>query len=150
VGFLASQLTTDPKLLWLSGGLMVDSVNFVQRFVFFVNTTYINYKLTLYFEDDENWDVLLAYIEHLFEDLRRARCLMIQDSSESGPSVLLWGILKSHEVMDTYLQHDFKNHPSVNSILVQCMLKSSPSAEVHSKITTLEKGLLQQTAALRV
>jgi hypothetical protein len=39
---------------------MVDLVNFVQRFVAFVNTTYINYKLTSYFEDEENWDVLLA------------------------------------------------------------------------------------------
>jgi hypothetical protein len=139
VGFLANQLTTDPKVLRLSGGLMIDSVNFVQRFVSFINTTYINYKLTSYFEDDENWDVLLAYIERMFEDLRSARCL-IQDASESEPAVLLWGILKSHEVMDTYLKHDFKNHPSFNSILVQRMLKSSPTADVHSKMTTLEKG----------
>jgi hypothetical protein len=63
VGFLASQLTTDPKILRLSGGLMVDSVNFVQRFVSFINTTYTIYKLTSYFADNENWDVLLAYIE---------------------------------------------------------------------------------------
>jgi hypothetical protein len=139
VGFLANQLTTDPRILRLSGGLMVDSVNFVQRFVSFINTTYINYKLTSYFEDSENWDVLLAYIERMFEDLRSARCL-IQDASESDPSVLLWGIMKSHEIMDSYLRHDFKNHPSFNSILVQRMLKSSPTADVHSKITTLERG----------
>jgi hypothetical protein len=118
---------------------MVDSVNFVQRFVSFINTTYINYKLTSYFEDEENWDVLLAYIERLFKDLKNARCL-IQDASESYASVLLWGILKSHEVMDSYLQKDFKNHPAFNSILVQRMLKSSPTAEVHSKIASLEKG----------
>jgi hypothetical protein len=42
--------------------------------------------------------------------------------------------------MDTYLRHDFKNHPSFNSILVQRMLKSSPTADVHSKLTILEKG----------
>jgi hypothetical protein len=39
VGFLANKLTTDPRILRLSGGLMVDSVNFVQRFVPFINTT---------------------------------------------------------------------------------------------------------------
>jgi hypothetical protein len=95
--------------------------------------------LTSYFEDSENWDVLLAYIEPMFEDLRSARCL-IQDASESDPAVLLWGIMKSHEVMDAYLRHDFKNHPSFNSIMVQRMLKSSPTADIHSKITTLERG----------
>jgi hypothetical protein len=147
VGFLANQLTTDPRILRLSGGLMVDSVNFVQRFVSFINTTYINYKLTSYFEDNENWDVLLAYIERMFEDLWSARCL-IQDASESDPAVLLWGIMKSHEVMDTYLRHDFKNHPSFNSILVQRMLKSSPTADVHTKITTLERGASTTTSTI--
>jgi hypothetical protein len=139
VNFLASQLMTDPKILRLASDLMVDSVNFVQQFVSFINTTYINYKLSSYFEDSENWTVRVAYIEQVFEDLQSVRCL-IQDASESDPALLLWGILKSHEVMDSYLKLDFKNHPSFNSILVQRMLKCSPTAEVHNTIAALEWG----------
>jgi hypothetical protein len=113
VGFLANQLTTDPAILRLSLGLCSDSVNFIQRMVGFIDGIHMEYKASAFFSEVRLWELCVSYLEQIFEDLRAARCL-IQDASENDTSILLWGILKSHEVMDDYLCHDFRKHPSLS------------------------------------
>jgi hypothetical protein len=140
VSFLASQLTMDPSILRLSGGLLVDSVNFIQRLIAFVDSTYIEYKVMSYLTDTQLWELLVAFIEQIFEDMRAARCI-IQDASETESTVLLWGIMKCHEVMQDYLKHDFRKHPTLNGILVQKILKSSPSSGVHTRLQTVEMSV---------
>ena len=124
---------------------MADSVNFVQRLVSFVDATFLELQQNSYFSEKQVWELLIAFIEQVFEDMRAARCI-IQDASESDSGILLWGILKSHEVMEQYIFHGFKKHPSLNGILVQKMLNSSPSSTMHLKIAALEKGANTVTA----
>jgi hypothetical protein len=102
VTFLSSQLTSDPIILRLSNGLLIDTVNFVQRLVSFIDSTYIEYKVMSHLSDRQLWELLVSFLEQIFEDLRAARC-PIHDVSEHDPGVLLWGVLKSHEVMDEYM-----------------------------------------------
>jgi hypothetical protein len=140
VGFLANQLTTDPAIPRLSLGLCSDSVNFIQRLVGFIDSIYVEYKASPFFAEARLWELCVSYLEQVFEDLRAARCL-IQDASENDTAILLWGILKSHEVMEEYLRHDFKKHPSLNGILVvQKILRSSPTTGLTSRIQALEKS----------
>jgi hypothetical protein len=138
VSFLASQLTNDLTILRLSNGLLTDTVNFIQRMVSFIDATYIEYKVMSYLSDTQLWELLVSFLEQIFEDLRQVRC-RIQDASEHEPSLLLWGIMKSHEVMAEYLRLDFKKHASLNGILVQKILKGSPSSGFQTKIQALEK-----------
>jgi hypothetical protein len=145
VSFLATTSTTDNMLLRLSNGTMADSVNFVQRFVSFMDASFLELQQNSYFSEKQVWELLVSFIEQVFEDMRAARCI-IQDASECDSGVLLWGILKSHEVMDAYIGHGFKKHPSLNGILVQKMLKSSPSSTMHLRIAALEKGINTATA----
>jgi hypothetical protein len=102
VSFLASQLTTDPGILRLSNGLLIDMDNFIQRLVGFIDATYIEYKVLSYMGEDQLWELLVSFIEQVFEDLRAAQC-MTQDASEGDSSLLLWGIMKA--------QHDFRKPP---------------------------------------
>jgi hypothetical protein len=138
VSFLAGQLTNDLTILRLSNGLLTDTVNFIQLMISFIDATYIEYKVMSYLSDTQLWELLVTFLEQIFEDLRAARC-QIQDASEHEPSLLLWDIMKSHEVMAEYLRLDFKKHPSLNGILVQKILKSSPSSGFQMKIQALEK-----------
>jgi hypothetical protein len=138
VSFLANQSTTDNMLLRLSNGTMADSVNFVQRMVSYIDATYLELQQNSYFTEKQVWELMVAYLEQIFEDLRAARCV-IQDASESESPMLLWGILKSHEVMDAYIAHGFKKSPSLNGILVHKMLNASPAASIHAKIVAAEK-----------
>jgi len=124
---------------------MADSVNFVQRFVSFMDASFLELQQNPYFSGKQVWELLVSFIEQVFEDMRAARCI-IQDASESDSGILLWGILKSHEVVDAYICHGFKKHPSLNGILVQKMLKSSPSSTMHLRIAALEKGINTATA----
>jgi hypothetical protein len=87
------------------------------------------------------WELLVGFLEQIFEDLRAARC-RIQDASA------LWGIMKSHEVMEEYLKPDFRKHPSLNGLLVQKILKSSPSLGMNSKIQVLEKTVNTMKGAI--
>jgi hypothetical protein len=147
VGFLANQLTHDPIILRLSLGLCSDSVNFIQRLVGFIDGIYMEYKASAFFSETRLWELCVSYLEQVFEDLRAARCL-IQDASENDTAILLWGILKSHEVMEEYLRHDFKKHPSINGILVQKILRSSPTTGLTSRIQALERSSGSVTGSL--
>jgi hypothetical protein len=138
VGFLANQLTSDPVILRLSSGLTGASVNFVQRMVSFIDSIYIEYKASSFFTEQQLWELCVGYLEQIFEDLRSARCL-IQDASENDTAILLWGIMKCHEVMDAYVKLDFRKHPSLNGILLQKVLSSSPATGLTSKVQSVEK-----------
>jgi hypothetical protein len=139
VGFLANQITHDPVILRLSLGLWCsNSVSFIQRLVGFIDSIYMEYKASAFFSETRLWELCVSYLEQVFEDLRAARCL-IQDASENDMAILLWGILKSHEVMEEYLRHDFKKHPSLNGILVRKILWSSPTTGLTPRIQALEK-----------
>jgi hypothetical protein len=70
VSFLASQLITDPTILGLSNGLLIDTVNFIQRLVSFIDSTYIEYKVMSYLSDVQLWELLVGFLEQIFEDLR--------------------------------------------------------------------------------
>jgi hypothetical protein len=118
--------------------LLTDAVNFIQRMISFIDATHIEYKVMLYLSDTQLWELLVIFLERTFEDLRSARC-RIQDASEHEPALLLWHIMKSHEVMAKYLRLDFKKHPSLNGILFQKILKSSPLSGFQAKIQVLEK-----------
>lgn len=84
-------------------------------------------------------------IEQIFEDLRIARS-PIQDASETDRSILLWGILKSHEVMARYMKNQFKNDLSLSGILIQKMLKGSPMAITQSTVTMLQRSVTTVTS----
>jgi hypothetical protein len=133
VSFLASQLTNDPMILRLSNGLLTDTVNCIQHMISFIDATYIEYKVMSYLSDTQLWELLVSFLEQIFEDLRAARC-RIQDASEHEPSLLLWGIMKSYEVMADYLRLDFKKNPSLNGIFVHKILKGSPLSDFQTKI----------------
>jgi hypothetical protein len=108
--------------------------------VAFIEGIYMEYKANAFFSEVRLWELCVSYLEQIFEDLRAARCL-IQDASENDTAILLWGILKNHEVMDDYLRHDFRKHPSLNGILVQKILRSSPTTGLTSRIQALEKTM---------
>jgi hypothetical protein len=130
---------SNTAILRLSLGLCADSVNFIQRMVGFIDSIYMEYKASAFFSEVRLWELCVSYLEQIFEDLCAARCL-IQDALENDTAILLWGILKSHEVMDDYLRHDFRKHPSLNGILVQKILGSSPTTGLTSRIQALEKS----------
>jgi hypothetical protein len=147
VSLLASQLTNDPGILRLSNGLLIDTVNFIQRLVGFIDATYIEYKVLSYMSDDQLWELLVSFIEQVFKDLRVARCI-IQDASENDSSLLLWGIMRAHDVMDEYIKHDFRKHPALNGILVQRILRSSPTSGMHAQVQSVEKSITSINGAL--
>jgi hypothetical protein len=145
--FLGSVSTTNPQLLRLSNGMLIDSVNFIQRLIGFVDSWWLDLKIGSYFSEALLWEVMLSSVEKIFQDLRAARA-PIQDASETDKSVLLWGLMKSHEVMKRHVKNDFKKDPALNGILVQKMLKSSPAAALTSRILAVERSMASNTSAI--
>jgi hypothetical protein len=47
--------------------------------------------------------------------------------------------MKCHEVMDEYVKLDFRKHPSLNGIILQKVLRSSPATGLTSKVQSVEK-----------
>ena len=147
VMFLASTSTTNPQLLRLANGMLIDCINFIQRLICFIDAWWIDLKIGSYFSETLLWEVIVSSIEQIFEDMRTARS-PIQDASETDKSVLLWGLMKSHQVMKRYITNDFKKDPALNGILVQKILKSSPAAALASRTLAVERSMASNTSAI--
>jgi hypothetical protein len=145
VRFLSQQLTKDPIVLRLSDGLIDDCVFFAEALVSYINKMYTHLTDSSYMTTEQVWELVVGTITTIFEHLRKARS-PIQDASETDPTMLLWGILKAHEVMKEYREADFENHPSLTGLLVQKMLQSSPVSTLSAQVASAERGASHASA----
>ena len=78
---------------------------------------------------DKVWAILSCQVLRIFEDMARARACAINlalpimrhgtDMPEDGvfqdhnAALAMWAVLKTHDVMEDYLAHNFEDHPSI-------------------------------------
>jgi len=82
------------------------------------------------FTPQDALNLLAKLIWHIFEDMAmvwvEARDIGsdLKDLREYTTAMVLCVTLKTHEIMDDYMDHDFEHHPSVMSELVQVLVLS--------------------------
>jgi hypothetical protein len=79
---------------------------------------------------DKVWAILSRQVLRIFEDMARARACAVDlappmlrragvDVPEDGvfqdhnAALAMWAVLKTHDVMEDYLAHNFEDHPSI-------------------------------------
>lgn len=98
VSFLANIAMARADVLRLSQGMVPTSIAFLQSLITFMSTWHLEMVPASPFTDVEVWQFSVHILETIFEKLRTTRGV-IQDAAEDDPSLLIWGMLKAHEVM---------------------------------------------------
>ena len=150
---MAREVTRDPVILRFVNGLVGDSVHFVREMVSFINQLVSDYRDQTFLNESQVWSLAVSFLEQIFSDMRAARC-PIQDAAETDSALLVWGILKCHEIGDEYLKHGFQHHPSLSGLLVQTLMHTGPpggggnSKAAEAKMSQLSNKVLAKVGGL--
>jgi hypothetical protein len=78
--------------------------------------------------EEEAWELVLACIKKIFEDLRRVRASAANATSEIKPTTkcatYLWALIQSHRIMKEYSESRFRNHPSIAPVIILHVFKT--------------------------
>lgn len=132
------------------------SVLFVTRLSDYITRTARSLKLVGY-KTDKVWTILSRQVRRIFEDMARARagaadieppqdCKGKDEAPFSAQSAALamWSILKMHDVMELYLNHNFEDHPSIAAKNVRFLtynLMGAGRTDADVDVKNLEKQL---------
>jgi hypothetical protein len=106
--------------------LAIDCVTASKRFVIdlvaFISQEYSTWQ-TRGFTKKEAWKVVCQIVCRLFEDLESARVSArhVRDKGniDYTSASIIFATLKCHEVMASYVQHQFQEHPAVSSVITR-------------------------------
>ena len=87
------------------------------------------------------WDLCLLLSKAMFGKLRDARAIALDSTT---PSVMLWGSLQAHKVMQEFTHHDFRNHPHFAAVIVQTHILGNSgmnSADLSEPVQKVESEL---------
>ena len=101
------------------------------------------------------WTILSWQVRRIFEDMARARAgaadlELPQDRkgreeapfSSQSAALAMWSILKTHNVMELYLNHNYKDHPSIAAENVRFLmynLMGAGKSDADVEVKNLEK-----------
>jgi hypothetical protein len=100
------------------------SMLFVTRLSDYITRTARTLRLAGY-KSDKVWSILSRQVLRIFEDMARARACAVDLSPPSNTggadsvfqdhngALAMWAVLKTHDVMEEYLVHNFEDHPSI-------------------------------------
>ena len=93
--------------------------------------------------EQEGWCLMMQIFERILTDLYAPKDgvldAMTLDNQWSVCTHTLWASFKCHDVMDTYIEHQFENHPAISTEYVKFLATNSGFEKV-------EKMSVQMTA----
>jgi hypothetical protein len=106
------------------------------------------------YKADKVWSILSRQVLRIFEDMARARAGAVDLSPPAGSggmdsviqehncALALWAVLKTHDVMEDYLVHNFEDHPSIAAENVRFLtynMMGASGGSADSEMKHLEK-----------
>ena len=105
------------------------TVTFLTQLFGFIDAIYQKLHSDSKFSVDQAWSLTTQILDRVCEDLYApkegvAEAMTVEDPS-SICSHLLWACFRTHDVMKTYLDHHFENHPAVSAEYVKFLATNS-------------------------
>jgi hypothetical protein len=94
--------------------------------------------------DDGNWIFASQFVEAMFPGTWRARLIGAGAFKETGQTrcaMYLWAALKTHRVLQGYIELGFIAHPEVSSVVVEHLIQTRVPMAMHEALKTEIVGL---------
>ena len=132
------------KAQFLAKDLLTESITMSEALFNFINTSYQDTYNSGRFDTTQAWQLTCKFVKRIFIELGdvriTARAGIYINEHWTSAAKLLFATLKAHEVMDSFMCQDIKNHPSISSKMVKfiCYSQASDTAEVLTRINMAE------------
>ena len=138
---------------------------FVSRLSDYITRTSRTLRVAGY-KVEKVWAILSAQVLRIFEDMARARACAVdlapptmrrgsEMSSDEifqdhSAALAMWAVLKTHDVMEDYLAHNFEGHPSIaaeNVRFLKYNVMGAGGNSVNTNVKSLGKQLEKMEAS---
>jgi hypothetical protein len=135
---------------------LAKSVSFADAFMSYLTTTYEELTKASGFPKKRAWALTTALGARVCKEIHKdssalARSLSVS-KDETGRErltlLLVWAMLRSHQKMEDYVKHEFKDHPTIASEYVK-FLATNSGFEMVAALQTKVDGLEKELAAVK-
>lgn len=117
------------------------TITFVTQLIGFIDTIYEKLLVQSRFTTEQAWALTTQILDRVCEDLYApkegvAAAMTVEDPA-SICSHVLWSCLKIHDVMTSYIDHHFVNHPAISAEYVKFLATNSGSEKVDKMDSTI-------------
>ena len=117
------------------------TVTFLTQLLGFIDAIYQKLHSDSKFSGDQAWSLTTQILDRVCEDLYApkeevAEAMTVEDPS-SICAHLLWACFRTHDVMKSYLDHHFENHPAVSAEYVKFLATNSGFDKVEKMELTI-------------
>ena len=107
----------------------------------FVDTIYEKLFVYSKFTAEQGWSLTTQILDRICEDLFApkegvAAAMTVEDPA-SICSHMLWSCFKTHDVMTTYMEYSFENHPAISAEYVKFLATNSGFDKVEKMESTV-------------
>ena len=106
------------------------TVTFLTQLMGFIDTIYEKLHTHSKFSADQAWALTTQILDRVCEDLYAPKeggvvAAMAVDDPSSICAHMLWSCFRTHDVMSTYLDANFENHPAISAEYVKFLATNS-------------------------
>ena len=135
---------SDPKLAKAQLLAMMSlnaTITFLTQLMSFVDTIYEKLFVYSKFTAEQGWSLTTQILDRICEDLFApkegvAAAMTVEDPA-SICSHMLWSCFKTHDVMTTYMEYSFENHPAISAEYVKFLATNSGFDKVEKMEATV-------------
>ena len=114
------------------------TVTFLTQLLSFVDTLYEKLHVDSRFSAAQSWSLTAQILDRICEELFAPKEGVLETMSVNDPmsvcSHIMWASLKTHDIMDKYIENQFENHPTIAAEYVKFLATNSG----HDKVDQLE------------
>ncbi|KAI2503869.1 hypothetical protein MHU86_10594 [Fragilaria crotonensis] len=119
----------DPKAQLLATMCLNATITFVTQLLAFVDTIYDKLVVASKFTAEQGWSLTMKILDRICEDLFAPKeGVAVAMNVEDPASIcahMLWSCFKTHDVMATYMEFNFENHPAISAEYVKFLATNS-------------------------
>jgi hypothetical protein len=118
------------------------TVTFITQLIATINSIYERLFTFSKFTTEQAWSLTTQVLDRIMSDLYDPKDGVIESLSTGNPvstcGHILWASFRTHEVMTTYVEHQFENHPAISTEYVKFLATNSGSEKVAKLALTVE------------
>ena len=119
----------DRKAQLLATMCLNATITFVTQLLAFVDTIYDKLVVSSKFTAEQGWSLTMKILDRICEDLFAPKegVAVAMNVEEPGSicTHMLWSCFKTHDVMATYMEFNFENHPAISAEYVKFLATNS-------------------------
>ena len=118
------------------------TVTFITQLIAAVNSIYERLFTFSKFTTEQTWSLTTQVLDRVMSDLYQPKDGVFESLSTTNPvstcGRIVWASFRTHEVMASYVAHQFENHPAISTEYVKFLATNSGSEKVVKLTTVVE------------